>query len=160
MDDPRDRFLIPRQVLLESRHFLAEPGREGLEAVVLWLGQRSDERDVQITAVHMPRQYAIRSSYGVAVSVCEDALTELISTLSGGVFVPVRLHTHPGAAYHSSTDDENMLISHRGAISIVVPDFARREIDLTHCSVNELDAGHRWRELSDEEVQRRFMVSG
>lgn len=160
MDYSRTRFLIPRQVLVESRRFLIEPGREGLEAVVLWLGRKTKPTEVEILTTLMPRQYAIRSSLGVAVTVCEDALTELISALPKGVFIPARVHTHPGAAYHSSTDDENMLISHTGAISIVVPDFACRSIELAHCSVNELGDDYLWRELSNQDVQKRFIVNG
>ena len=53
-----------------------------------------------------------------------------------------------------------MLISHVGAISIVVPFFARGSIDLARCSVNELSDDHLWRELSDQEVQKRFIIDG
>lgn len=158
MDDPLKSYLIPEKILMVSRELLAEPGEEGLEAAVLWLGTERRGGEVEILAAHMPEQIAYRSSEGVAVTVVEEALSALIGALPEGIFVPARLHTHPGRAYHSSTDDANMLLSHRGAISIVVPDFARRPIELPRCSVNELDSGHRWRELSGTEVEERFLV--
>jgi hypothetical protein len=158
MDDPLKSYLIPEEVLAVSRELLAEPGEEGLEAAVLWLGTERHCGEVEILAAHMPEQLGYRSSEGVAVTVVEGALSALIAALPDGIFVPVRLHTHPGRAYHSSTDDANMLLSHRGAISIVVPDFARRPIELPRCSVNELDSDHRWRELSAAEVEERFLV--
>lgn len=151
-------FHIPRQILHESRLLLAAPGREGLEAAVVWLGRETATAAVEILAVEMPEQIAIRTDLGVAVMLPDESVSRLIAALPAGVFIPVRLHTHPGAAYHSSTDDQNKLLSHRGAISIVVPDFARGEIDLSRCSVNELDEGFRWRELSPDEVGARFLV--
>jgi hypothetical protein len=158
MDDPLTSFRIPSHVLEESRLLLAEPGLEGLEAVVLWIGRKQGESLVEILGVHMPEQLAVRTELGVAVTVLEDALSALIAGLPAGMFVPARLHTHPAEAYHSSIDDDNMLLSHRGAISIVVPDFARERVELARCSVNELDRRHRWRELDPREVETRFTV--
>jgi hypothetical protein len=158
MDDPLTSFRVPPHVLEESRLLLAEPGLEGLEAVVLWIGRQQSENLVEILSVHMPEQLAVRTELGVAVTVLEDALSALIAALPAGMFVPARLHTHPSGAYHSSTDDDNMLLSHRGAISIVVPNFACEQIELARCSVNELDHRHRWRELNRREVDVRFMV--
>lgn len=159
MDDPLTVFHLPAHVLEESRLLLAGPGLEGLEAAVLWIGQKASEGHVEISDVHMPEQLAIRTEFGVAVTVVERALSALIATLPAGMFVPVRLHTHPGEAYHSSTDDDNMLLSHRGAISIVVPNFAREQIELVRCSVNELDRHYRWRELDRREIEARFIVA-
>lgn len=158
MDDPLKRFLMPASVLVESRALLAEPGLEGLEAAVVWIGRPRGEEEVQILAVHMPEQIALRSEAGVSVTIADEALSSLIATLTEPLFVPIRLHTHPGRAYHSCTDDDNMLLSHRGAISIVVPDFAREPIELGRCSVNELDREHRWRELGREEIEARFVL--
>jgi hypothetical protein len=152
------RYRLSRAILAESRALLAEPGREGLEAVVLWLGREADADLVEILTVYMPEQLAVRTAAGVAVTLPDRAVSRLIASLPAGVFVAVRLHTHSRAPYHSTTDDENMLLSHRGAISIVVPDFAREVIDLPRCSVNELDAGFRWRQLDPREVGERFLV--
>jgi hypothetical protein len=94
----------------------------------------------------------------VSVEVTQEGLTRLIGGLSPGVFVLVRVHSHPNDAYHSELDDDNMLISHERAISIVVPDFARDPIVLSRCSVNELRHGEGWIEISPDEVRRRFKV--
>src|SRR5439155_1750856 len=82
---------------------------------------------------------------GVAVEVTQRGLAEMISALPAGVFVLARVHSHPSAAFHSPLDDENMLISHEGAISIVVPHFARSGMELATCSINELRHGQGWR---------------
>lgn len=86
-------------------------------------------------------------------------MTALIASLEPGVFVLCRVHSHPHEAYHSAVDDLNMLISHEGAISIVVPDFAAAPIELERCSVNELCHGRGWRELDVEEIRTRFTIA-
>jgi hypothetical protein len=152
------RYLVGVDTLEWTQDFLAGRGREGLEATVLWLGRIVDDATAEVLLPYAPEQIAYRSSDGVAVEVTADGLSRLISDLPDGAFALCRVHSHPGAAYHSDLDDQNMIIGHPGAISIVVPDFARDPIDLSACSVNELKPDGRWRELSRDEVQRRFEV--
>lgn len=152
-------YRIPRQVLENTRELLLERGLLGFEAVVLWVGTVDDETSASIIAAVCPGQTAYRSEQGCAVEVPPDALSELISALPEGVFVLVRLHTHPGEAYHSPMDDTNMLVAHEGAISIVVPDFATAPLDLGDCSVNELRSASGWRDLEADEVKRRFLIA-
>lgn len=153
-----ETYFIPRELLTETGNLLREPGLRGFEAVVLWTGSVVDATTAVVRVVVRPGQSAFRGVDGCAVEVPPDALSEIISALPEGEFVLVRLHTHPGAAYHSTVDDTNMLIAHERAISIVVPHFARKPVDLRDCSVNELRLGSGWRELSDEEVARRFRL--
>ena len=152
------RYVVPAQVLQDSGELLRERGRHGLEAVVVWVGRLLDETNGAVAAAVRPRQVAYRSDAGCAVEVPPDALSELIAALPHGVVVLARLHTHPTTAYHSPVDDTNMLISHNGAISIVVPCFAREPIDLTRCSVNQLVHGTGWIQLSPDEVTDRFEI--
>lgn len=154
-----ERFVIPREVLADTRELLREPGEEGLEAIVLWLGTATPA-EARVLLAHRPHQIAFRSEHGVGVEVPQGALSELISALPERVFVLARLHSHPTRPYHSPVDDDNLLIAHQGAISIVVPDFARDPIELERCSVNRLDVEVGWQELSAEEVQERFLVDG
>jgi hypothetical protein len=151
-------FRVPRDVLAETWAALAEIGGHGLEGVVLWVAAEPADAEIEILYAITPAQVAFRSDEGLAVMIPDWAVSELITGLPVGAHVPVRVHSHPGAAYHSSTDDTNRLLSHRGAISIVVPDFARHDPDLARCSVNELSADFTWRELDAGETGRRFIV--
>ena len=151
-------YLIPQRVLQQTREFLRERGEHGVEGVVLWLGEIVDDETGSLLAAYVPEQVAIRSELGVAVEVTREGLTRLITSLPAGVFVLVRVHSHPTNAFHSDLDDTNMLISHTNAISIVVPDFAREPIVLEHCSVNELRHGVGWVELDPAAVRARFRV--
>lgn len=151
-------YTVPASVLSDSRELLRERGRKGLEAVVVWIGEVVDDTQARVAVAVRPGQIAYRSAAGCAVEVPPEALSELIEALPDGLFVLARLHTHPTEAYHSEVDDTNMLISHHGAISIVVPHFARDPLELSRCSVNELRHGTGWVELAPADVNRRFTV--
>jgi len=45
--------------------------------------------------------------------------------------VLVQLHTHPGVAFHSRTDDEWPIVTQNGFVSIVFPDFGIGSESLT-----------------------------
>lgn len=151
-------YVIPQHVLEQTRAFLRKRGERGVEGVVLWLGQIVDDETGAVVAAYVPEQVALRSELGVAVEVTREGLTRLIAGLPEGVFVLIRVHSHPSGAFHSDLDDDNMLISHANAISIVVPNFASAPIVLERCSVNELRHGQGWVELEPAEVGMRFRV--
>ena len=157
MDDPLT-YRIPAQVLSDTRKALAERGAEGVEGVVVWVAREPERAEVEVVGAVVPPQIAFRSEDGLAVMIPDWAVSELNTALPAGTYIPIRVHSHPGEAFHSSTDDLNRLLSHRGALSIVVPNFARGALDLGACSINELDADFRWRELTADEVARRFVV--
>jgi hypothetical protein len=153
------RYRVPRSVLIKSQRYLVEPGLRGFEAVVVWVGRPLDEGEAEVLAALRPAQEAIRTEDGVAVRVPPEAISDLISALPEGTAILARLHTHPAEPYHSALDDTNMLVAHRGAVSIVVPDFARAPIELESCSVNVLEGEDGWCELSTAEVTTRFEIT-
>lgn len=152
------RFTVARRVIEETEAFLAGRGEAGVEGTVLWLGEVKSEVEAAITEPYIPEQVAYRTSNGLAVEVTRRGLNELIRWLPPGVFVLARVHSHGEHAYHSDTDDQNMIISHEGAISIVVPNFAFEGLDLSACSVNRLVRGQGWVELSAPEVEQALVV--
>jgi hypothetical protein len=151
-------FRVPQTVIDETGQALAEIGEHGIEGVVVWVARDPGGGEVQVLRAVVPAQVAFRSEEGLAVMIPDWSVSELIYDLEEGTYIPIRVHSHPQDAYHSSTDDLNRLLSHRGAISIVVPNFAQAQMNLVECSVNELSANFRWRELSADEVVRRFRV--
>jgi hypothetical protein len=153
-------YVVPREVLEATQAVLFARGLKGVEAVVVWVGRVLNETTGEIVDAYVPEQVARRSEYGVSVEVTQAGLTRLIGSLEPGTFVLCRVHSHPSEAYHSDLDDLNMLISHQGAISIVVPDFARGPLTLEDCSVNELLHGRGWRELSRASISERFRIVG
>jgi hypothetical protein len=152
-------YSLRLEILEQTADFLRHRGEEGVEATVIWLGRVIDETHAEILHAYAPDQIGYASDEGVAVEVTQRGLAEMISALPEGVFALIRVHSHPSAAYHSPLDDDNMLISHERAISIVVPFFGRDGVELEACSVNELRHGRSWRELDASEVAERFTVS-
>lgn len=151
-------FRIPVSVLGETQEALAESGAEGFEGVVLWVARDPRDGVAEVLYAVTPPQIALQSEEGLAVTIPDWAVSDLISRLPDGTFIPIRVHSHPSEAYHSSTDDLNRILSHRGAISVVVPDFARGSLNLPSCSVNELGADFVWREWNPDEISGRFVV--
>jgi hypothetical protein len=152
------RFIVPGEVIETTEAFLRERGRAECEAVVLWFGVVGDTGSATVSSAYVPEQTPFAFDDGVGVYIDEEAITRVILALAGDEIVLARIHSHPRAAYHSDTDDLNRLISHEGAISIVVPYFASRGLRIELCSVNEflLDLG--WQELSAAEAAERIVI--
>jgi hypothetical protein len=65
--------------------------------------------------------------------------------------VKAQVHTHPGEAFHSATDDKWPIVSQEGFMSIVIPDFATGEISLENAWVGRLGGDGKWRRLGSPE---------
>jgi hypothetical protein len=61
--------------------------------------------------------------------------------------IRVQVHTHPGAAFHSATDDEYPIIHTPGFLSLVIPRFALGDIGFRGAFLAEIDSAGRWREV-------------
>lgn len=156
LPDTLSTYLLRDGLLDDTRGLLRESGEQGYEAVVLWTGSVVNLATALVATAIRPRQLAYRSKEGCAVEVPLDSISDVVAALPAGQFVLARVHTHPGRAYHSSADDQNLLLAHTGAVSVVVPDFAEKPVDLARCSVNELRPDGHWRELSRTDVAERF----
>jgi hypothetical protein len=154
----KEHFVVPQRVLDECRAFFQERGREGCEGTGLWTG-RQEGTSVRISRFITPEQRCIRTAHGLRVKLTERAHYTLTDLLCPGERFYARIHSHPKKAYHSDTDDENEVLSHKGAISIVVPSFARDPIELRRCAIYLLDHGQGWIKLSEADIAALFEVS-
>ncbi len=153
------RYRVRASVLSATETFLRDRGRLGVEGTCVWLGRILTDTDATMESLYIPEQIAYRAVAGLAVTVTDAGLQALTRSLEPGTFVLARVHSHGDDAFHSATDDGNMLVSHQGAISIVVPNFGRAPLELARCSVNELRHGTGWAELSPDEVSARFEIA-
>lgn len=120
---------------------LRECGRGECECVTYWTGPtQQDLVDGLEHPVHK------RSPFGYEV---EDSwLTEFWKQLAqSNRSVKAQLHTHPGQAFHSASDDQWPIVSQAGFVSIVIPDFAAGEPTLDRAWVGRLEADGKWRRL-------------
>lgn len=135
-------------------HFRA-CGRGARECTVFWAAPREvGGHLVRVAAVIHPRHKSTVASTEMDMAeIC--ALNELLYRRQ--MRVVVQVHTHPGAAFHSSTDDEFALVATPGFVSIVVPQFCRHGLlRFPDCYVTEFD-GRDWRALSQREREERLL---
>lgn len=119
-------FYIPRHVLDPTLEVLQSAGADGNEAFVVWGGQ-VDNGILRFTTALRPAQQPINEPDGVGVYVSGEALFEMNRTLfNRREMLAGQVHSHPGEAYHSDTDDHFPLVTLLGALSLVVPDFGAR----------------------------------
>src|ERR1051325_11195140 len=119
-------FVIPRQVLHRTIHFLRDVGRSGSEGFVLWGGKIEKGTTLRFTNALVPGQQSFSTPDGLLVTVPGDALFSVNKLLHEcGEILAGQVHTHPASAYHSETDDHYPMVTLLGALSVVIPDFAR-----------------------------------
>lgn len=64
------------------------------------------------------------------------------------VAVRAQIHTHPGRAFHSATDDDWPMVGTAGFVSIVVPNFAITPPTIADLYACRLEADGSWHELN------------
>ena len=69
--------------------------------------------------------------------------------------IVMQIHSHPAAAFHSSTDDNFPIIHSVGFLSLVLPSFGGRGLEGAHLAVYE--GGASWHAPS-EEKKPEFLV--
>jgi hypothetical protein len=152
------RLMVPRPAVLEMHAHLAMVGREGYEGLALWVGHQ-DGDTFRVTQTVIPAQRHIRTDDGVCVVTEADELHRLnVWLFKNKLSLIAQIHSHPGRAYHSSTDDEFAIATTVGCFSLVVPDFARAPFDLRRTATYRLDAAGRWREVSADETRQIIYI--
>jgi hypothetical protein len=128
MFDTITRFIVPPDIASETDVRLRAAGQQGVECFVLWSGVRAGDTFV-VRTLHVPEQTAYKLRSGLCVRVEADALHRLnVWLYEHGEQLAVQVHTHPTDAFHSDTDDAYPMVTARGGLSIVVPDFAERGV--------------------------------
>lgn len=115
-------ILVPTSVVEHTLAFLRESGADrSAEGVALWLGQRLDD-GITVTEAYIPGQIAAEDYFRIP----PDSMAALLRHLGEKrKFIAAQVHSHPREAFHSYADDTWAIVRHVGALSIVVPEFAR-----------------------------------
>lgn len=113
------------------------------ECVLLWLGRR--EAGIQrIVEVFRPTQRASVDYFEIP----RDGMAQLMTRLrTQNLYVASQVHTHPGEAFHSAADDKWAIVRHHGALSIVLPKFAKTTTSdnfLAEAAVYQLSSLSEW----------------
>lgn len=142
-----DQVIVPAKAVAEAHTHLAAMGEHECEGFALWVGCRRETIFEVVEAV-IPAQRALKSVDGVCITIDSDELFRLNRYLYERDWqIIAQIHSHPTDAYHSETDDAYPVATTIGALSIVVPDFARDDFYLSRCAVFRLIPGGGWCEL-------------
>lgn len=149
---------VPASVVEQTQRHLRDMGRRGFEGFVLWAGT-NEASGFEVRHAVVPEQRASRSELGVCVMVGAAELHRLnVWLFRERLALIAQVHSHPGEAYHSATDDAYPIVTAVGSFSLVVPDFAVRPFSLGQCAVYRLSQRATWDELAPAQVAQTFLL--
>ena len=149
---------VPRACAEHIHTHLRRVGRDGYEGLGLWVGQQHG-RMFQVTQAVVPAQRHIRTDDGVCVVTEAAELHRLnVWLYKEKLRLIAQLHSHPGRAYHSDTDDAYAVATTVGCFSLVVPDFASAPFAIARTACYRLAASGRWTPVSAAAAHRCIVI--
>lgn len=140
-------------IIAETLSHLQEGGRRGIECVVLWFGDETDQ-EIVVRHVYRPEQMAGPDIFHIPPPAMSKIMNELAV---GGLMIAAQVHSHPMEAFHSRADDTWAIIRHLDALSLVLPYFAL-ETDAASffqdMKAFHLTSQNKWVELLGGEVRK------
>jgi len=112
------------------------------ECIVYWVGDRATPQQPR-RLVHPPH-IAGEAGYHVDSQFVNELFLSLRTSRE---FVRAQVHSHPGLAFHSRTDDQYCLTPSTGFLSLVIPNFAYGPHDLSTWYLTEMQEDGAWRAL-------------
>jgi hypothetical protein len=124
------------------------------EGVVYWFGMELEEKSV-VTTLIVPDADTTWGCISTSPEVNAEALTVIIGT---PLVLLGQAHSHPANhVRHSDVDNRLTFASFEGAISVVVPYFARRGINLRRCGIHRHINGA-FRIISPKQIENHIVV--
>lgn len=129
-----------------------------VEAIVFWAGHVSADAVAHLTALILPRGGGLKQE-----ALCSGLDAHTMAAVTDLLDPPKRIlltqiHTHPGEAFHSWTDD-NLSWRSPGFLSVVLPHYGKvSPRSHRNWSYHRCDSESRYRKLERPEVLRRFEV--
>lgn len=134
--------LVPRSVLERTFEFFRTCGAGLRECQILWTSSWHSPQTIT-SAVHPAHR-----SHGAGFAVEASWLnTFWLSLASKGHGVRVQVHTHPGEAFHSQTDDAYPIVHTPGFLSLVIPHFALGPVGFDDAFLAEIAPDGSWRQV-------------
>ncbi|SRR5258706_9251965 len=154
------KILLPIRPIEMIYEHLRNAGQDGVEGIGLLLGNFRDEEQFAVTASLVPKQEAYRTESGLFYYVGGEELHRInMWAYKNKLSLIAQIHSHPGEAYHSGTDDAYAIITTVGGFSIVIPNFASGPIDMKLWETYRLAPSSEWRHLASKDVQNLFQIT-
>jgi len=129
------------------------------ERVVLWLAPVSAIREpITIAEVNVPLQITDVDYFKLPPESLRALMTHL---RAARLKIVAQVHSHPGDAFHSKADDKWAIVRHVGALSLVLPRFARETTPwnfLEEVMTYELSAKNEWVHVPNDGSDGRIGV--
>ncbi len=124
------------------------------EAVVYWAGRSTPALWIVTTCLE-PEASLTEGSFETTA----EANARVIASLAANSLeLLAQVHSHPGSqVHHSPGDDHGALMPYKFFLSIVVPHYGCRGVELTGCGVHRFEQG-RFRRLPREHVEKLFSI--
>jgi len=139
-------YQLPRRLLEETFAHFRDCGCGRRECQVLWVSPW-DEPGTITQAVH-PRHEAHLDGFVLDGQWLNDFWLLLAQEKLG---VRIQVHTHPGPAFHSPTDDAFPIIHTPGFLSLVIPGFGLGPVGFEAAYLTEIQPNGRWGHVGIEE---------
>jgi hypothetical protein len=149
---------VPRSCADAVHAHMRKVGREGFEGLGLWAGRQIGDVFTVEEAI-IPAQKHIRTEDGVCVITEAQELHRLnVWLYRKKLSLVAQIHSHPGRAYHSSTDDQYAVATTVGCFSLVMPDFATGPFAIERLASYRLDAAGAWRDIPASQAVRMITI--
>jgi hypothetical protein len=135
-------YSLPRRILDETFAHFRGCGGGKCECQVLWVSPW--EAPETITRAVHPEHEAHDEGFVLDDRWLNDFWFALARANLG---IRIQVHTHPGEAFHSPTDDAFPIIHTTGFLSVVIPNFALGPIGFGDAYLTEIQEDERWRQV-------------
>ena len=153
------KVVINYSHLKKAFDFLRLAGESGVEGIALFAGEQNGS-DFQIKEVIIPKQKGYVLEQGLLYAVDGDELHRIkVWLYNNNLDLIAQIHSHPGVAYHSDTDDRYPIVDTVGGISIVAPNFASNVTALTQCAIYRLSTYASWISLDKNGIKNLFVIN-
>ena len=154
-----EKIIFPYECLKIAYDHMRQAGEQRLEGVALFAG-KEEGKVFKVESTIVPMQQAMSIEDGLLYAVDGDELYRInVWLYDNKMSLIAQIHSHPSRAYHSETDDAYPIIATVGGISIVVPDFATKGVDVAAWAVYRLIPQKGWTELSANEQIKLLEVT-
>ena len=133
---------ISHEELRETFEILRGCGEGRRECQVLWAGPWDTPH--KVTRVIHPNHRA----HGAGFQLDDRWITSFwIDLARERMGIRAQVHTHPGRAFHSPTDDDYPIIRTEGFLSLVIPRFAQGAVTLNDSFLTEVQSDGEWKQV-------------
>ena len=140
-----DVLRVPAAILISTFDVLRECGCARYECVLYWTGPVAAPEVVD--GLDHPIHRRSFGGYEIETSWLTSYWFRLAREQRS---IRAQVHTHPGSAFHSGTDDHWPVVSVPGFVSIVIPNFAAGPVYLRDSWVGLVDTDGCWAEVMAE----------